>query len=267
MAIRNLAVHLDEAVENDRLSLLAISLARALKAELMGVGTGRLKAMITGASLTLNLLQAQERELLQSLQQLEARFRAHARELPVEWRSAVLDDPTEFVLQQVVLADIIVFQHPSDGLFATDHLDAGRLVLGAGRPVLLLPPHTDTLEIDRALLAYKPSREGRAAVQAAIPLLRSASRVLIAGVGDEVSVSDLDDVAHYLKRHENTAEVRHLAKTDESICATLLGVAADDLSGLVVSGAYGHGRARERLFGGVTRDLLSSARLPCLLVH
>ena len=36
---------------------------------------------------------------------------------------------------------------------------------------------------------------------------------------------------------------------------------------LMVAGAYGHSRTREWILGGVTRDLLDHAPIPCLLAH
>lgn len=36
---------------------------------------------------------------------------------------------------------------------------------------------------------------------------------------------------------------------------------------LIVMGGYGHARPRERLFGGVTRDVLARACIPVLMAH
>mgnify|MGYP003944330745 CR=1 FL=1 len=36
---------------------------------------------------------------------------------------------------------------------------------------------------------------------------------------------------------------------------------------LIVCGAYGHSRAQEWIFGGVTRELLDHARVSCLMAH
>ncbi len=47
----------------------------------------------------------------------------------------------------------------------------------------------------------------------------------------------------------------------------LLSFAADQGSDLIVMGAYGHGRMRELVLGGVTRTLLESMTVPVLLSH
>ncbi|MGY3488758.1 nucleotide-binding universal stress UspA family protein [Bradyrhizobium sp. USDA 4011] len=42
--------------------------------------------------------------------------------------------------------------------------------------------------------------------------------------------------------------------------ALLVGLAEDEGADLLVTGAYGHSRLNEWVFGGMTRDLLTSSR-------
>jgi nucleotide-binding universal stress UspA family protein len=48
---------------------------------------------------------------------------------------------------------------------------------------------------------------------------------------------------------------------------TLLKAAHDTGSDLLVMGAYGHGRLRELVFGGFTRQVLQTSSLPVLMLH
>ena len=48
---------------------------------------------------------------------------------------------------------------------------------------------------------------------------------------------------------------------------TVSQAAAEQAADLIVTGAYGHGRLREWVFGGVTRDLLAGAPVCCLMSH
>ena len=41
----------------------------------------------------------------------------------------------------------------------------------------------------------------------------------------------------------------------------------DSSTDMIVMGAYGHSPMRERLFGGVTRSLLSQMTVPVLMEH
>jgi nucleotide-binding universal stress UspA family protein len=47
----------------------------------------------------------------------------------------------------------------------------------------------------------------------------------------------------------------------------LIRVAAEEGADLLVTGAYGHTRLGEWMFGGVTRDLLATSPICCLMSH
>jgi nucleotide-binding universal stress UspA family protein len=47
----------------------------------------------------------------------------------------------------------------------------------------------------------------------------------------------------------------------------IIGLALDEGADLLVTGAYGHSRLNEWVFGGMTRDLLTSSPICCLMSH
>jgi nucleotide-binding universal stress UspA family protein len=51
------------------------------------------------------------------------------------------------------------------------------------------------------------------------------------------------------------------------VAAQLESLATKEAADLLVSGAYGHGRLRERVFGGVTRDFLRQTSRCHLISH
>jgi nucleotide-binding universal stress UspA family protein len=63
-----------------------------------------------------------------------------------------------------------------------------------------------------------------------------------------------------------TADV-HVAPGDADIAEAMLSRAADLGADLIVMGAYGHTRWRERLLGGATRGVLASMTVPVLMSH
>ena len=71
----------------------------------------------------------------------------------------------------------------------------------------------------------------------------------------------------YLARHGIAAAVRMSAKTDGSAAEAIMAAAQTDGAAYLVMGAFGHSRAREYLFGGVTRRMLGESPLPLLLAH
>jgi nucleotide-binding universal stress UspA family protein len=70
-----------------------------------------------------------------------------------------------------------------------------------------------------------------------------------------------------LSRHGICAEIAVAAKGDTSVEERLLAEAREWHPDFLVMGAYGHGRWRETLFGGVTRFLLGEIGVPVLLAH
>jgi nucleotide-binding universal stress UspA family protein len=73
-------------------------------------------------------------------------------------------------------------------------------------------------------------------------------------------------VASYLARHEIAAEIRSLPRRG-SVADTLAEAADAHQADLIVLRAYGHSRARERVFGGCTRSFLDDARVPVLMMR
>ena len=53
----------------------------------------------------------------------------------------------------------------------------------------------------------------------------------------------------------------------KGVVAQLDALADTEVLDLIVSGAYGHGKIREWVFGGVTRDLLGQTSRCHLLAH
>jgi nucleotide-binding universal stress UspA family protein len=129
---------------------------------------------------------------------------------------------------------------------------------------------------DNVLLAWDGSREAARAAADALPLLQRARHVGVDIVRRRVHHDSRQspdapegiDVAAWLDAHGVRAS---FSTTPHHIGigtgATLLNRASDLHADLLVMGAYGHTRARERVFGGVTRTMLESMTVPVLMSH
>lgn len=209
----------------------------------------------------------EERNARNDIAKAEAAFRkivgARSR---VEWRDAHAF-PSQFVLQQTRAADLVVasrarWRHTDATSMAPD---AGDLVMGAGRPILFTPPDVEYLRAKNIVIAWKDTREARRAVMDAMPFLQSAQNVTVAAFDcDERSVQD---VAAHLARHDVDATIRCTKDMPNDVAEELMRIAESEAADLLVCGAYGHSRASEWIFGGVTRDLLDHSRLCCLMSH
>ena len=74
-------------------------------------------------------------------------------------------------------------------------------------------------------------------------------------------------VLEYLSRHDIHAELTTVTEDRLTVEEALEAKATEIGADWIVMGAYGHSRMREIWFGGVTRYLLESARIPLFFAH
>jgi nucleotide-binding universal stress UspA family protein len=186
---------------------------------------------------------------------------------PVIWRSLV-EYPAQAMTTLSRCADLIVASRPQKGFGDRRLPSPAELVMESGLPVVLVPPGRDSLQPRTVVVGWKNTREARRAVSDALPLLKSADRVhlvQIAEADDAAAVTaSLQDVVDRLARHGIEAEASTPPQLKLSPTEELMGIAQSQSADLLVLGAYGHSRAREWAFGGVTADLLDGAPVPIL---
>lgn len=187
-----------------------------------------------------------------------------------EWRSAI-EFPTETLIGEARCADLILIERSKAGGDIYRNVDAGAAILGAGRPFLVVPAAVKSLVADHVLIGWKDTREARRAVQDALPFLHEAKRVTIMEICEKDEMESarhhLADVARYLAQHRIKAESRVEIQAHGSGADQVIGLAEDEGADLLVTGAYGHSRLNEWVFGGMTRDLLTSSPICCLMSH
>lgn len=193
--------------------------------------------------------------------------RLNREQVAFSWADA-LGDPEHTLADRSLLSDAIVMSIP-DGETPELGRALAAVVTRADAPVLAVPPHQTGIRFDGGVLvAWKSTPEAGRAVKAALPLLRRASRVDVVTVdSDESGDFPAAAVAVYLSRHDINVEVHHRTSGGQSTADTLLGVALERDSSLLVMGGYGRSRAMEFLLGGVTRRLIAVSGIPLLLAH
>jgi nucleotide-binding universal stress UspA family protein len=148
-----------------------------------------------------------------------------------------------------------------------------RLLLGVGRPILVVPYAGVFKTVgDRVLVAWNASREATRAVNDALPILQRASQVTVLAINPRGGVSGDGDVpgadlALHLSRHGVKAEAAWINAEDIEVAVMLLSRACDLQADLIVMGGYGHSRVREIVLGGATREILRTMTVPTLMSH
>lgn len=167
------------------------------------------------------------------------------------------------------LADVIVVNRAFD-TFARSDLSAlaADLIVKSGKPVLAVPQDCPALRAGgKALVAWDGSPSCVAALQAAAPLLKVAESVILLQVDEAADEASAREAAAYLSRHGAHPLLRFERARGRRIEEILLTEIKDRGSDYVVMGGFGHGRLREALFGGVTRQLLRESPVPLFIVH
>jgi nucleotide-binding universal stress UspA family protein len=270
MSYATIMVHLDVDETCDERLRLAAHLAKRFSATLVGTSAALVPAEY-GPYIGPERLAAEQRGVAASLARQEAAFHkvAGAAEVKHEWRSDN-DLPDDFLPREARAADLVIIGRVPPSTSVLLAVDPGRVVLRAGRPVLVVPPGIESLRAERIVIGWKESREARRAVSDALPLLHEAKHVRIVEIADPSEDAGtqrrLDEVAHYLKRHRIAADTRVVSRGDE-VGTGLMRAAQEDGADLIVAGAYGQSRLGEWVFGGATRSLLSGSAVCCVFSH
>ncbi len=158
--------------------------------------------------------------------------------------------------------------NPDDSM-GTEYDFIQRLVIAAGRPVLVLPRKGDgKLDFSEIIIGWDGGREAARAAFDALPLLQKAKRVKIARV-DEAPRGGMASasIAEALARHKVNVELLNVTSDGMNAGETLLRAANDHGAGLLVMGAYGHTRFTEFVFGGATRHAIHNLDRPVFMSH
>ena len=260
--------HVSKALVN-----VAANLADKFSAKLIGLSARAIVPPVVADGVVI-VDKASELEIAQmrkSLAEAGDNFRATAgAKRETEWRSA-LEIPTDTLIRQARCADLIIIEKSGRSIDFYKAPDPGTAIMGAGRPFLVVPGGVKTLAVDHVVIGWKDTREARRAIQDALPFLHQAKRVTVIEICEsdqkEAARSRIDDVVLYLARHKARAEGRVETRLSGSGAHQIMGFAEEEGADLVVTGAYGHSRLNEWVFGGMTHDLLTASPICCLMSH
>lgn len=169
--------------------------------------------------------------------------------------------------------DLVVLQRPSNSNAARqESMILEACLFEAERPALLIPEGGAAPKPGgRIVLGWNEGAEALSAVRAAMPFLQEASQVDVCVIDPPKHGENRSDpggqIAEYLARHGVRAQVAVLAKTESNIGAILVHKATDIGAEMIVTGAYGHSRLREAVFGGTSRELIETCPLPLFMAR
>ncbi len=275
MSYKTILVHIDNEKRCAKRLEIAIQLAMKFDASLVGLHVFSPYAPpgYVMARMGPEIMEAQEKAAAELMSRTEENFHKQVSSvgLESEWHTAY-DDLVYEMASLARYADIVVIgQSDSSDESGTAMDFPERLVLTAGRPVLILPSVGDFTSIGkRILVAWNASREATRAITNAIPFLKLADSVCVMAVNPKASKHDnipSEGIVRYLARHGVRVEINETHGIEIGVGNELLSRAADISADLIVMGGYGHSRFKELVLGGATRTILQSMTIPVLMSH
>lgn len=145
------------------------------------------------------------------------------------------------------------------------------VVMRSGCPTLVVPHDWAPGPVgESVVVAWNGSREATRAVHDALPLLETARKVVVFAFSQRPSAlrASAEALAQHLKRHGVKVTLSDWTNTGEisAIEAMFASIDTQDCD-LIVAGGFGHSRVFEGLFGGVSFDPLKQPTLPVLMSH
>ncbi|RUV86066.1 universal stress protein, partial [Mesorhizobium sp. M1A.F.Ca.IN.022.07.1.1] len=201
----NLAVDADPAP----IVKLGAELAKRFDAHLVGLAAADVPPLVATDDCLVyegEIMQIQRTEIEKLLAKLRDSFETLVpASISSEWVQYVCG-PTRALGIAARSADLIVTADGGDDVFRA--VDVGSLVLGVGRPVLVVAGNAEHILGKTVLVAWKDGREARRALSDSLPFLANANEVVIATMeadSGQDARNSLADVAVFLEQHGITA--------------------------------------------------------------
>jgi len=159
--------------------------------------------------------------------------------------------------QETALADVIIFPAGANAAESGLSVAFDHLLMDVSLPILLAPP--GEASFDAVVIAWDGSPEAAKAVRQHIELISLYETVVIAQNTSDLSKAkegphtDPAALGDWLSERGITSVIHTF---EGKVAEGLIDAAQSHGASLIVSGAYGHSRAGEMLFGGATRGLL-----------
>lgn len=276
MALKRILVHFDDTDRASRALSVALDLAQAGDAHLIGCAVEAEPKLPTYAAAQIPaevvdaLIEQQHRQVQAAKAAFDKAVAAAGRTERSEFMSG-RGDPARVIARAGRGCDLIVLGQakPGEEPLEIEELP-DNLIMESGRPVLTVPYIGTRQPVGgHVLLCWTDTREAARAMADSVPVLNAASRVTVLTAGTDAPAGEVagDPAARYLAAHGIQAEVRRASISGIDAGTAILNEASEIGADLIVMGGYGHSRLRETILGGATRTVLKEMTAPVLMSH
>lgn len=193
---------------------------------------------------------------------------AAAQKLPAD--ALVIEEralaPASALASAAILADLVAFAGPAARSAAIGGI-FGEALISMRAPCLIV--NGPRYAFDAVAVAWDGSVQAGRAARAALPLIRSASRVVVLQNGDDRGMDADDSAVAALQTYLELNGVENITTRTvrgAAVAPSLLAGAQNEQCELLVAGGYGRPRLYELALGGTTRSLLNAENAPHLFL-
>ncbi|NNJ90045.1 MAG: universal stress protein [Gammaproteobacteria bacterium] len=275
MSYQDILVFLDDGSTNATRVSTGLHFAKRHDAKLTGVALATMKPR----RLRTDSSKVRRRVSQEMAEQLVAEFTTKAEQKDVRSKSIIIagnaDKSTDKMVQYSHNYDLLILRQPNP-----DQKDYSRLtelsetvLLKSGRPILFMPYiGTDKCPGNRVMITWDGTAAACRAVHNALPLMHNASEVVLVIVENKKTRKNVPEAAingfvEHLNNHGINLTVRRVLKGSYDIATVILNEVAETATDLLIMGGYGKPSLQEKIFGGVTKSILSSMIVPVLMSH
>lgn len=166
------------------------------------------------------------------------------------------------------LFDLIIIARTSEQALIDWQVMCEAAFFESGRPALIAAPEVPDVIGAKVLIHWNGSTEAARTISFARPFLEGADTVTVLTVPEAMVPGPSGDrVAAHLRRAGINAETATASDAGRGPGAAIIREAQARGVDLLVKSAYTHGRLRQLVFGGATRQVLMAAETPVFMAH
>lgn len=279
MSYKDLLVHLDDSEICAERVEAAVALAKREGARITGIALALESTISTyiGIDFPSSLTEAQQEIVQKAAESAVEKFETTAKEAGVEFTSRIIKcQGTKAPARMAFFArhaDLIFVGQPQPDAKGKDFQESllEHVLHNSGRPVYVVPYiGRYNAKVRRAVIAWDGGKKAVRAVNDAIPMLKARKEVDVLVINpktrsDDFGGSQGENLVAHLERYGVNAKVVVRVNSEISVDTVIQNHISDSGADLLVMGAFGHSRLREKAFGGVTESILHQMIVPVLM--
>ena len=275
MELKDILVYLDDGDSNAERIQTAFTLAAESNAHLTGVTLSSLKP----AHLKVSDKKALAQMCIQEAEKRVSEFAELAEEEGIDVSTRIIHREKSAAAERLAQVarnfDLVILRqaNPKNPNYDTVEEITQQVILLSGRPVFFMPYiGAHRIPCRRALIAWDGTPTATRAVHDSLPLLKNIGEVFILVVQEgkkKTAPGELlaDDLATHLQHHGVNALVKRVSSGSFDVQTVILNEIAENDIDILIMGGYGTPSLKQKIFGGVTKSLLSSMIIPVVMSH